>query len=289
MMRLNQTIGIHMKKNGKLLLLIAISLLNWDAGASDVIKVAVIDTGFDFKSTWSDAKEKKLKKPVLCKTGHKDFTNTGVQDTHGHGTHVAGIISSRAKKKYCLLIIKAWDKKNKLNQTRSIALAFKYAVEQKVDIINYSGGGAGFDYIEYIWVKKALDDGIFVVAAAGNEGQKVDWQVFSVKTAYKRAASGDLIVYKYKITYINKVNLKTSHAEPKNTFFPAAYDPRIISVENHSWSGRLKSSNHGAAFNYKDNGKSVLSLQLNNTYGTMTGTSQATPKKTAEIINNWGL
>src|SRR6185312_7300812 len=83
---------------------------------SDVIKVAVIDTGFGYDSLGHGAK--------LCKFGHKDFSgNNRVDfsyntvtpiplDSHGHGTNIIGIIDNQAKESganYCIIVLKYYD------------------------------------------------------------------------------------------------------------------------------------------------------------------------------------
>jgi hypothetical protein len=47
------------------------------------VKVAVIDTGFDFASTWD-----KDSTPILCDEGHKSFIGDD-KDNHGHGTSLS--------------------------------------------------------------------------------------------------------------------------------------------------------------------------------------------------------
>jgi len=243
------------------------------------IKIAVIDTGFDFKSIWKDAEEKGLKKPVTCKNGHKDFTGKGMQDVHGHGTHIAGLIAKYAgEANYCLIIIKYFDSfaSGEVNLRNTIK-SFEYLSTLDVDIINYSGGGLSFNREEYKAIKKLLDKGVLLVAAAGNEGMEIDHHVF-------RNRGGEIAYIERKTTEIYFVNI---YAERKS-FFPAAYDPRIISVKAVDKDGRkIKSSNYGAAISHAELGLNVLSLGLNNNYGYLTGTSQACAIKTGKVIKKW--
>lgn len=259
--------------------LIICLLFSFSAYAQKPVKIAVLDTGFDLKSDWEDASEFGLKKPVLCKKGHKDFTGTSIQDTHGHGTHVAGIIAKYAKKKYCLVILKTHDSTS-LSQDETYR-AINHAIKIGVDVISYSGGGSSFILKEYLAVKKALDAGILLVTAAGNDNERHDYQIHSVKIMIKSNKRHD-----YKIKYINRRTLAITSKRQKG-YYPAAYDSRIISVKSYNNSERHGFSNYGDAYGYQDNGENVLSLLPNNVYGKMSGTSMATPKKTAQIINNW--
>ncbi len=138
--------------------LIIVLLMSIAFTANATTKVAVIDTGFDLDNP---------RHVKLCKDGHKDFTNTNIKDSHGHGTHIAGLIANNADNSdYCLVILKYYPAKNQLLSSLN---SLKYAIFMKVDIINYSGGGTDKSELECKLIKQALDQGIKVVAAAGNE------------------------------------------------------------------------------------------------------------------------
>jgi subtilisin family serine protease len=252
------------------------------------IKVAVIDTGFDFSSTWKG--KKGVVKPKLCNYGHKDLTGTGYRtDNHGHGTHVAGLIAKYAgKANYCLVIIKYYDpKQTGRNNVKNTVKAFQHAINIGVDMINYSGGGSEFNYKEYVVVKKALDKGIVFVAAAGNDNQKIDYHISRLDIKYARQ-NGKILLYSFKPYYINRNTGVVTDKTPL-MYYPASYDPRIIAVKNIDRKGeRVSSSNYGKAFIYQEVGDNVLSLLPNNKVGHMTGTSQAAPTKAGKILKLWG-
>ena len=220
------------------------------------IIVAVIDTGFDFQSNWKVLLKSypTLKMPRLCKFGHKDFTGTGLSDRNGHGTHIAGIIAQQAfNENYCIVVIKYFDPSqnylstDNLEQTRK---SFELAINLKVKIINYSGGGEERSEAECLLIKKALDAGIVVVAAAGNEK--------------------------------NNIN--------KNPYYPAMCDSRVRAVANIDRSGQVVPSSNftdnspKSRFLYKEMGNQVLSIIPNNQIGFMTGTSQAAAVETGKVI-----
>ena len=113
--------------------------------AKATIRVAVIDTGFDFNSTWNSDffKSRGLVRPKLCDTGHYDVItkSTKVVDNHGHGTHIAGLIAKyNENTDYCLIIIKYFDSKSTKNTALLSQKAFQKAIDLDVDVINYSGG-----------------------------------------------------------------------------------------------------------------------------------------------------
>ena len=233
---------------------LAILLLASVVAEAKTIRIAVIDTGFDFNSDWSRHERRGFVKPKLCKDGHKDFTtspfNDRPMDYHGHGTHVAGILAKNLKEvDYCIIVFKYYkDGKEPGNLTLYRSnLALLEAIKQKVDYINYSGGGPVPDDVERKLITYALDKGIRVFAAAGNEGKFVS-----------------------RYTY---------------QYYPAFYDDRIFVVGSHDDTGRrLSSSNFGVFVTDYKPGKNVMSLLPHNSIGPMTGTSQATPQLLSEHI-----
>ncbi|NJO50843.1 MAG: S8 family serine peptidase [Leptolyngbyaceae cyanobacterium RM2_2_4] len=232
--------------------LIFAALLLSSVAQAKTYKIAVIDTGFDFNSSWKYASNG-LVKPKLCAEGHYDFTDNDErpQDTHGHGTHVAGIIAKNLKDiDYCLVILKYFgsDKRSpgfgEDNLVRS-NLALMRALQLKVDYINYSGGGLSPDHTEKILIKKLLDSGVKIFAAAGNERS-----LLSIKP-----------------------------------YYPAMYDPRIYVAGAMDIEGRIiASSNRGKPVDKYLLGEDVISLLPGNRTGPMTGTSQATPLFLAESL-----
>lgn len=226
--------------------------------SNDTVTVAVIDTGFDFNSTWQDAQSKsdsdgyRLRKPKTCKQGHTDFTGTGIKDNHGHGTHVAGVIAKFAEDaNYCLVILKYFDKEKSKKDTMEPSIkALQKAIDLRVSIINYSGGGTHKDTTECNLIKRALDIGIIVVAAAGNESSNIN----------------------------------------RHPYYPAMCDDRVIIVSNTDDVGNIAAKTNftdkrkGSRELAEEKGVDVLSLLPNNGQGVMTGTSQATPTYTGKLI-----
>ena len=147
------------------------------------VRIAVIDTGIDFKNdTLKSSLLKKYKNELSQATknsygiddSHKSVSLSMPNDLHGHGTHIAGIINEinpNAK----LLVIKYFNPKASEEDNLDATIkAINTAVEANVDIINYSSGGEGYNLKEFEALKKAQDKGILVVAAAGNNGKNID-------------------------------------------------------------------------------------------------------------------
>ena len=232
----------------KLLLLILIPL----SVQAKTIKVAVIDTGFDFRGTW---KYSKLAKPKLCKDGHYDFVynNKNPIDSHGHGTHIAGIIAQTNESvDYCLIILKFYNASRFYsNNLNNLIKAYGKAIELRVDVINISGGGTEYSIEECKIIKKALDAKIKVIAAAGNEYRELT----------------------------------------KQKYYPAMCDDRVIKVLNVDYSGKLTSSSNRDSTRKIPNvvralGENIISFTLYNSLGSLSGTSQATAAVTRDFIHN---
>lgn len=230
-------------------ILCGVILIILSCTAKAVVKVAVIDTGYDFESTWVNAKANHLAVPKLCDKGHYDFTNgsTLPNDSGQHGTHVAGLIAKgNATVDYCLIILKYMGTGIFEDHLALSNAALKRAIELNVDIINYSGGGNSQDDEECELIRKALDKGIKVVAAAGNE----------------------------------KNNLK------KKPYYPAMCDSRVFKAVNVDVNKDIHyTSNYGKVPNVvKVVGTNVLSIAPRNTYAILTGTSQSAASFTSYLV-----
>lgn len=130
------------------------------------LKVAVVDTGLDLNDPRFTS--------VLCPDGSKDFTGKGIEDTNGHGTHIAGLIKQYAKDSdYCLLIYKFFDENQTFyrNENNTVE-AFTEAIINGASIINYSAGGPYTSVLEELVIKNHPEVIFFV--AAGNEGTNLD-------------------------------------------------------------------------------------------------------------------
>lgn len=196
----------------------------------DVI-VAIIDTGVD-------SSHPALKGKII---EEKSFV-PGILpiDTNGHGTHVAGtivLLNPDAK----IISLKYYSSLSSAKQNGLSGIeALRYAVERRVNIINYSGGGTPFNDEEYEILKRAEVRGILVVAAAGNDGKNLDL--------------------------------------PDNKYYPACYDLKnIISVASIGPEGLSISSNYGAiSVDIAALGEDIIGPYLNHRWARMSGTSMST-------------
>ena len=101
-------------------------------------------------------------------------------DNDGHGTHVTSTILKEACPEVKIYVCKDYDKKWLSDKKYNTYIkCLKSAIDLKVDLINFSGGGYGIqDYEELNILKQFKDNGITLVAAAGNDGRDNDIKPF---------------------------------------------------------------------------------------------------------------
>ncbi|MBY0518761.1 MAG: S8 family serine peptidase [Bacteriovoracaceae bacterium] len=209
------------------------------------VVVAVIDTGIQFDHPF-------LAGNIHIVNGKSSAANYGVDfsgksvtttpsDSHGHGTHVAGIIKSIFPE-VKLVALKYYNPQASGQQNlESTIKALEYAVKMGVDVINYSGGGPEPSVEELRILKEAEKKGILVIAAAGNERSNID--------------------------------------DKKNAYYPASYGlSNIITVGAHDEEMQIiASSNYGKnSVDIAAPGHRIRSTIPQGGAGYMTGTSQAT-------------
>ncbi|MBT2757186.1 S8 family peptidase [Mesobacillus foraminis] len=214
----------------------------WSETKGQGITIAILDTGCD--TDHPDLKDRII--------GGRNFTQDDggkseiYEDYNGHGTHVAGTIAASLNNtgvagvapEANLLILKVLGK-NGSGQYDWIIKAIDYAISQKVDIISMSLGGPEDVKELHDIIKKAVNQNILVVCAAGNEGDGED--------------STDELGY------------------------PGCYN-EVISVgaiDLERQSSEFTNSNNQV--DLVAPGEKITSTYLNGTYASLSGTSMATP------------
>lgn len=245
---------------------------------SKQVVVAVVDTGIDYthpelkNNIWINPGETGRWVPKeLSSTTCRDKSCNGIDDdydgfiddvvgwdfvnnqplpfdTHGHGTHIAGIIASQSSNgigitgicpHVSIMPLKYYDSgSNGMNNLQNTVKAIQYAVKMGAHIINYSGGGAEPAIAEKAAIEEANRKGVLFVAAAGNDG----------------------------------------HDNSGQPYYPASYSQdNIISVASVNQKNQLlSSSNFGGTVHIAAPGLAILSTIPGGRFGTMSGTSQAT-------------
>ena len=230
-------------------------------GSKD-IKVAVIDTGVDYRhpdlKNQMDVNTLELNgKAGVDDDGNGyvddiygyDFANKDgdPMDGHSHGTHCAGVIGASHDGKGIagvmgqvkLIGIKFLSDKGS-GETIDAISSIEYAIKRGVNVMSNSWGGGEYSEALKEAIASANDAGIVFVAAAGNESNNND----------------------------------------SRPTYPASYDlPNVITVGSFTGSGAASSfSNYGVkSVHVFAPGSTILSTVPNARYSNMSGTSMACP------------
>lgn len=204
------------------------------------LQVAILDSGLDL----TDPRFKN----VLCNQGHRDFTGQGITDTHGHGTHVAGLIKDYAENSnYCLVIYHTYSDSLPDGAER-LFKALEALTHTNVKIVNLSGGGQGSSMTELSLLQKNIAQGKRFIVAAGNNGEDIS----------------------------------------KVKFYPASYELKGVTVvgalDALGWVA--KGSNYGSVVKAWELGDKVLSTLPSGHKGFFSGTSQATAIATGKLLKS---
>lgn len=205
------------------------------------LKISIIDTGIDLKN-------KKLLPYISSES--KDFSksSSGIQDQHGHGTHIASLIVDRSglsPEQLQIVVIKYYSQTASAEENLYSTIdAFRYSQKVGVQLVNYSAGGTQTSPLEKEALRQLQEAQILVIAAAGNEKSNSD----------------------------------------DHPFYPASYKlSNILSVGAHDAKfQKVESSNFGFSnVHLSSFGKDIISDIPGNKKLALTGTSQATAIVTA--------
>jgi len=231
------------------------------------ITIAVLDSGIDY--THDDLGNCSTMNESCRIIGGYDFVNddSNPMDDNGHGTHVAGIIGANGAIKgvapdarfYAVKVCNAAG----VCDTSDIILGIQWAVDNNADIISMSIGGSYSDLVEgnsgkdatSLAADAAVDEGISVIAAAGNQGS-------GISTIAVPASATKIIT--------------VGNADDKTTISQSDDDVYSGSSRGPSAFGRLDPDIIAPGVN-------INSAFLNDQYQTYTGTSMAAPHVSGSV------
>ena len=217
--------------------------------------IMVIDTGIQVT---------RQIKPYLCSTGHKSFIfgHHPLEDYHGHGTNVAGLIAKGMDpKKQCLVIVKYWDKDIKSNVVDLIKAALRYAIKLKPAYVNMSLGGPQASHWELEYLQILIKNGTKIAVAAGNDGKNLDQGCYYFPACY------NLPVNNFRVVGSNTSKLYRPDEVIKDARGRIIRFP--IKMINGNYYQVHKYSNFGSRVTHWENG-------TDKGYKSMHGSSQAT-------------
>jgi minor extracellular protease Epr len=208
----------------------------WECGLTGKgVRIAVVDTGIAIHEDLN----------IADGASFTSYTSS-FYDDNGHGTHVAGIIGSTNNNfgtvgiahQSSIFAVKVLDSKGN-GYLSDIIAGIDWSITNKMDIINLSLGSTNHSSTLKKVVDKAYNQGILVVAAAGNNGTP--------------DGLGDTVNY------------------------PARYDSVIAVSATDVNDKRALFSATGSTVEVSAPGVSILSTYLGNKYTQMNGTSMAAP------------
>ncbi len=193
------------------------------------VSVAIVDSGVESTHEFLQGR--------VVPTGFNSVTEGGTsEDDRGHGTQVAGIIVANSNDNVTIYPYKALNKWGE-GTALQVSLAIDAAVSDDVDIINLSLSMVGYNETLHQAVVNAKNEGITVVAAAGNKGYNLE---------ITECSPGGFS----EVISVVSVNVS-----------------RVVS----------SFSNYGATVSCAAPGEDILSSYLNNTYKISSGTSMSAP------------
>ncbi|NEU30791.1 peptidase S8 [bacterium LRH843] len=206
----------------------------WNLASGEDVTIAILDTGVDPNHLDLQGK---LLRGFNAVDGSDNFA-----DTHGHGTHVAGIAAALTNNttgiagvswKSNILPVKVLNEKGE-GSSYEVAKGLYWAVDNGADVINMSLGDYNNSAMLYDAIKYAYDRDVVLISASGNDN----------------------------------VEDPMYPAEYKEVFSVAAVDEAR---------NRAFFSNYGPHVDISAPGEHIPSLFPDNNYVVMSGTSMASP------------
>lgn len=169
----------------------------WKYSTGEDTLVAVLDTGVDYNHP--DLKANIWQDPVSKNYGYDFFeTDNDPMDITGHGTQVAGIISSITNDigvlglAYNAQILPLRVGGDDGILSSAVIEAIDKAIELRVDVINASYGGYDYSRLQEEAYRRAYDQNIVLVGAAGNDNRNLSTYPAKLSTFISVAASDEV-------------------------------------------------------------------------------------------------
>ena len=158
----------------------------WDIETGDsTVIVAIIDTGVAYENYWKSWWQRYYKAPDLANTKFVQGADYVENDTHpnddnSHGTHVAGTVAQSTNNgngvagvafNCSLMPVKVLDR-NGSGTYENVAAGIIWATNNGAKVINLSLGGSFPSETLKNAVAYAFNNGVTVIAAAGNDGRE---------------------------------------------------------------------------------------------------------------------
>ena len=211
---------------------------------SGSVEVAVIDSGADRDhELLKDRLD--MDKSINLAEGSPEYK---FDDTYGHGSHVAGIITQATPSQVKIMAVRVFDD-YEMSSLSLITMGIDYAREQKADVMNMSLGHtkpteSELDFINDT-MQKSVEEGSTLFAASGNENNNV------------------------------------STSCPANNSWTISVGSLTLDAKNNNQYVRSWFSNYGERLDFAAPGDLISSAWADGSIQIVSGTSMATPHMTA--------
>ncbi len=182
---------------------------------SDTIEVAVLDTGV--------ANNHVIFENRIEPTGFNSIDSADdCFDDFGHGTHVAGIIAANTPDNVIIKPYKVLDDTG-LGTDLQVYLGIEQAIADGVDVINLSLSRRGYSTVLYEAIIHAEENGIIVVASAGNKGVNLSEISYS-PADFEEVVTVASCTDDFQLSDFSNYGGETDIAAPGNSINSAAMD-----------------------------------------------------------------
>lgn len=214
-----------------------------EQGSSDVI-VAVIDTGVAYDHP--DLNDNILKDGSGNIIGYDyAYGDNDPYDGDGHGTHCAGVIAAEADNGIgvagicpnCKIMPLKFLDDGGYGYTSDAILSIRFAMDNNANVLSNSWGSLGYSQALQDIINEAYEQGIVVIAAAGNDNSSVKHYPSSMQNVISVAATDHNDARASFSNYGNDIDVTAPGVKILSTFPVGAYLSPSCNEANHPNAG----------------------------------------------------
>ncbi len=245
---------------------------------SDTIEVAVLDSGV--------ANNHPVFENRIEPTGFNSINSEDdCFDDFGHGTHVAGIIAANTPENVIIKPYKVLDE-NGLGTDLQVYLGIEQAIADGVEVINLSLSRRGYSTVLYDAITHAEEQGVVVVASAGNKGVNL-YEITYSPADFPEVVTVASCTDDFQLSDFSNYGGETDIAAPGNSINSAAIDGGYTVKSGTSMSaGFISAAVSYLILQFPEYSRSDIELALYNNGKPCITTTTSVNYIYAEYLNN---